>query len=108
MCVCVCTEARAVLGGGPAVHIHTGGNLRLHCQVELATEPPQYIFWFHNGTMINFAPRRPLKVHHHPLSSSLMIENITWEDAGHYSCEPHLARSANLTLHVIEGETGYD
>ncbi|XP_069192175.1 zwei Ig domain protein zig-8 isoform X2 [Procambarus clarkii] len=96
-------EARAVIGGGPEVHVHTGGRLRLHCTVELATEPPDYIFWFHNNTMINYSPRRPLRVVKHHLASSLVISNVTWEDAGSYTCEPHLARPANLTLHVVEG-----
>ncbi|KAK8721363.1 hypothetical protein OTU49_012827 [Cherax quadricarinatus] len=97
-------EARAVVAGGPDIHVHTGVKLRLHCTVELATEPPSYIFWFHNGTMINYSPRRPLKVTNQHLASSLVINNVTWEDAGAYRCEPHLARAANLTLHVVEGE----
>ncbi|XP_071527541.1 zwei Ig domain protein zig-8-like isoform X2 [Panulirus ornatus] len=97
-------EAVAVIVGGPEIHVHTGVKLRLHCNVELATEDPQYIFWFHNGSMINFASSRPVKVVKHPFSSSLIISNVTWRDAGSYNCEPHKARSANITLHVIEGE----
>ncbi|XP_042241115.1 zwei Ig domain protein zig-8-like [Homarus americanus] len=97
-------EARAVVAGGPEVHVHTGVKLRLHCTVELATEPPDYIFWFHNDTMINYLPKRPLKVVNHHFASSLVISNVTWADAGSYRCEPHLATPANLTLHVVEGE----
>ncbi|XP_069982385.1 zwei Ig domain protein zig-8 [Penaeus vannamei] len=97
-------EARAVIQGAPEVHVQTGVRLRLHCSVEQATEPPIYIFWFHNGSMINYAPRRPLKVMKHNFGSSLIISNVTWDDAGSYRCEPHMAEPANLTLHVVAGE----
>nr|XP_045617719.1 uncharacterized protein LOC123770091 [Procambarus clarkii] len=96
-------EARAVVAGGPDIHVHTGVKLTLHCTVELATEPPDYIFWFHNDTMVNYSPTRPLKVVNHQFASSLTIANVTWADAGAYRCEPHLAQPANLTLHVVEG-----
>ncbi|XP_042892148.1 zwei Ig domain protein zig-8-like [Penaeus japonicus] len=97
-------EAQAVIQGAPDVHVHTGVSLKLHCAVELATEPPLYIFWFHNDSMINYAPKRPLKVMKHNFASSLVINNVTWDDAGSYRCEPHKAKAANLTLHVVEGE----
>lgn len=95
-----------MIQGEPDVHVHTGVSLKLHCTVELATEPPLYIFWFHNDSMINYAPKRPLKVMKHNFGSSLIINNVTWDDAGSYRCEPHKAKAANLTLHVVEGEGG--
>ncbi|XP_042873287.1 uncharacterized protein LOC122253921, partial [Penaeus japonicus] len=98
-------KAHAVIQGGPEIHVHTGVTLRLYCSVEHATEPPIYIFWFHNSTMVNYSPRRTtLRVMKHSFGSSLEVTNVTWDDAGYYSCEPYLAIPANLTLHVIAGE----
>ncbi|XP_069975092.1 zwei Ig domain protein zig-8-like [Penaeus vannamei] len=97
-------EARAVIQGEPDLHVHTGVRLRLHCTVEHATEPPVYIFWFHNGSMINYTPRRRFKVMEHDFGSSLVITNVTWEDAGDFRCEPYLAIPSNVTLHVVAGE----
>ncbi|XP_042856813.1 titin-like [Penaeus japonicus] len=96
-------EARAVIQGEPEMHVHTGVRLRLHCAVEHATEPPVYIFWFHNGSMINYTPRRRFKVMEHNFGTSLVITNVTWEDAGDYRCEPYLAIPTNVTLHVVAG-----
>ncbi|XP_063600340.1 uncharacterized protein LOC134776520 [Penaeus indicus] len=99
-------KARAVIQGGPEIHVHTGVTLRLDCSVEYATEPPTYIFWFHNGSMVNFDHRRStLTVRKHKYGSSLAVTNVTWDDAGFYSCEPYLAIPANLTLHVVAGYT---
>ncbi|KAK4286747.1 hypothetical protein Pmani_040163 [Petrolisthes manimaculis] len=62
-------EARAaVLQGGPDMHVQTGATLRLHCVLHHATENPEFIFWYHNNSMINYAPRRPLKVLEHRYS----------------------------------------
>ncbi|XP_064101205.1 lachesin-like [Macrobrachium nipponense] len=97
-------EARAVIQGGQEVHVHTGVKLKLHCKVELATQPPQYIFWYHNNTMVNFEHSRPLKVVGDEFSSTLIISNLTWEDAGSYTCEAHKAHPANITMHVIGEE----
>ncbi|KAK3874727.1 hypothetical protein Pcinc_020352 [Petrolisthes cinctipes] len=97
-------EARAVLQGGPDMHVQTGATLRLHCVLHHATENPEFIFWYHNNSMINYAPRRPLKVLEHRYSSVLIISNVRWDDAGAYRCEPHMARPANLTLHVVAGQ----
>ncbi|XP_042236518.1 uncharacterized protein LOC121875871 [Homarus americanus] len=98
-------EARAVIQGAPEIHVHRGVRLRLRCGVELATEPPLYIFWYHNDTMVNYHHhRRHLKVVRHHHGSSLIIHNVTWTDAGSYSCDPYKAKSANVTLHVIAEE----
>ncbi|XP_045126691.1 fibroblast growth factor receptor-like 1 isoform X2 [Portunus trituberculatus] len=98
-------EAKAVLEAGAEVHVHTGVKFRLQCTVQNATKPPDYIFWFHNDTMVNFAKHgRPIQVVQESLASTLLIANVSWADAGHYRCEPHLAHPANLTLHVVEGE----
>ncbi|XP_068215821.1 lachesin-like [Palaemon carinicauda] len=101
-------EARAVIHGGPEVHIHTGNRLRLHCSVQQATEPPVFIFWFHNNSMVNYEAKRPLEVivsHHY--SSTLVINNVTWCDAGSYTCEPYNAVPSNVTVHVVEVPTHF-
>ncbi|XP_045130699.1 uncharacterized protein LOC123515870 isoform X2 [Portunus trituberculatus] len=98
-------EARAVIRGGPAVHVPTGGRFTLHCTVHLATETPSYIFWFHNGTMVNFLSRRGLRVESLSHTSSVLrVSEVMWRDAGTYRCEPHRAVPANMTVHVVEGE----
>ncbi|XP_050736921.1 zwei Ig domain protein zig-8-like isoform X3 [Eriocheir sinensis] len=91
-------EARAVIEGHPSIHFHKGHTLRLHCVVERATETPQYIFWYHNGSMVNYYPNQPVRIMKHRYSSTLIINNLTWDHAGEYRCEPHLATSASIKV----------
>ena len=84
--------------------MHEGSRLKLQCTVEHATEPPIYLFWFHNTTMVNFGAGRPqLVVKSDVYSSTLIITNVSRSDAGTYRCEPHLAADDNITLHVVAG-----
>ena len=101
-------EARAVIKDAKdkALHVREGSSLKLSCHVELATEPPLYVFWFHNETMINFQASRPVQVTKQTLGSTLTISNVSRADAGVYRCEPHKARPDNVTLHVIAGMHG--
>lgn len=93
-------EARAVIEGHPSIHFHKGHTLRLRCIVERATEAPLYIFWYHNGSMVNYFPNKPVRIMKHRYSSILTINNLTWAHAGEYRCEPHLATPAFITVHV--------
>ncbi|KAF2369128.1 Immunoglobulin-like domain [Trinorchestia longiramus] len=97
-------EAQAVIKGPKELHVHEGSKLRLHCTVEDATEPLLYVFWFHNTTMVNHHPDRPIQVSTKRYSSTLSIANVRRTDAGQYRCEPHLAIPANVTIHVLAGE----
>ncbi|KAA0197335.1 hypothetical protein HAZT_HAZT002998 [Hyalella azteca] len=63
-----------------------------------------YVFWFHNTTMVNHNPDRPIHVSTKRYSSTLSIASVRRTDAGQYRCEPHLAVPANVTIHVLAGE----
>ena len=95
-------EARASIIGSNEVHIEEGSQLALECQVLQAPVPPIYIFWYHNGTMINY--NRNLMVRTENFTSSLVVSKVTGRDAGTYTCEPQLAIAANVTVHVVTGK----
>ena len=86
------------------MHVHEGSRLQLHCRIEHATQQPTYLFWFHNSTMVNYQPNRPLRVRAHHYGSILSITNVSRSDAGTYRCEPELADPDNITIHVLSGK----
>ncbi|XP_063847833.1 uncharacterized protein LOC135092943 [Scylla paramamosain] len=55
--------------------------------------------------MVNYARQHSLEVQHHNYTSNLVVTRVRPSDAGTYSCEPHLATPANVTVHVFTGKT---
>nr|XP_045612636.1 lachesin-like [Procambarus clarkii]XP_045612637.1 lachesin-like [Procambarus clarkii]XP_045612638.1 lachesin-like [Procambarus clarkii] len=96
----VVSQAEAVISGPSEVHIEEGSHLSLECHVQNAPVPPVYIFWYHNSTMVNYR-QEVLQVWHHNYTSSLVVERVQPSHAGTYTCDPHLATPANVTVHVV-------
>lgn len=96
-------QAEAVISGPKEVHIEEGSKLALECHVQNAVSPPVYIFWYHNATMVNYGRQHTLQVNHRNYTSSLVVGKVKLSDAGTYSCEPHLATPANVSVHVVKG-----
>ena len=36
--------------------------------------------------------------------SRLEVTNVTWRDAGNYTCDPRDATAANVYVHIIDGK----
>ncbi|XP_012278612.1 neural cell adhesion molecule 2 [Orussus abietinus] len=98
------TEAYSVIPGAPDRHIKQGSSLRLDCQLKSSTEPPLYVFWYRNGTMINYNAEPGLKVDLSKTGSTLLINRTKLSHAGNYTCSPSNAKSAYIVVHVIEEE----
>ncbi|KAK4301296.1 hypothetical protein Pmani_026555 [Petrolisthes manimaculis] len=98
-------EAEAVVSGPSEVHIEEGSKLALECHILRAASPPVYIFWYHNSTMVNYGRQKSLEINHRNYTSSLVVTEVRPSDAGTYTCDPHLATPANVTVHVVTGKT---
>lgn len=55
-------EARADIAGPQEKYLKPGSTLRLVCRVLQSTEPPLYLFWYHNNRMINYDTHRGVNV----------------------------------------------
>ena len=55
--------------------IKAGSELKLNCYLRKATEPPAYIFWYHNNTMVNYSPEqgRIVRTHNDGIGSTLIV-----------------------------------
>lgn len=90
------------------IFIKNGSELKLKCELKKTTEKPKFIFWYHNGTMINFSPHRGRLVRLSPDGSGalLRIPAVSSRDGGNYTCAPqHLvADSVLVTIMLGEGK----
>ncbi|XP_059610446.1 uncharacterized protein LOC132257520 isoform X1 [Phlebotomus argentipes] len=96
-------EARAEIAGPQEKYLKPGSTLRLVCRVLQSTEPPLYLFWYHNNRMINYDSHRGVNVstdadNRH---SELLILQTSLSYSGNYSCVPNNAISASVLVHIL-------
>ncbi|CAB3366561.1 Hypothetical predicted protein [Cloeon dipterum] len=98
-------EASAEISGGAAdLHLKSGSTLRLTCSLKKSTEPPVFVFWYHDGRMINYDKERGVRVQNAGRAgSALILEEAMPADSGNYSCVPSNARPASINVHVLDG-----
>jgi hypothetical protein len=75
------------------------------CTLRQSTEPPVYVFWYHEERMINYDKERGVAVHSDRSSSVLVVAEAQKRDSGNYSCVPSNARAASINVHVLNGKT---
>jgi hypothetical protein len=105
LALCAVTEAAAEILGAPDLHIKSGSTLKLVCTLRQSTEPPVYLFWYHEDRMINYDKERGVKVHNDRSSSVLVVAEAQKSDSGNYTCVPSNARPASINVHVLNGKT---
>ncbi|KAF2354803.1 Immunoglobulin V-set domain [Trinorchestia longiramus] len=99
------TEATSVIKGGGERYVHEGSSVRLECALQNHTQSPDYVFWYHNGTMINYDLNRKVEVEATVDGSVLTLLSVGRTDSGNYTCAPANAQFASIALHIILGDT---
>lgn len=100
------TAAKAIIPEGPEVFVKSNSVISLTCIISDLPTPPAYVFWYHDGAVINYdSPRKGIKVttEYGGLStiSRLEITKARASDSGDYSCKPSYSDVANVTVHII-------
>ncbi|XP_035227493.1 zwei Ig domain protein zig-8-like, partial [Stegodyphus dumicola] len=94
--------------GGENFYVSVGSDANITCVITDCPEPPAYVFWYHNGVMINYDTKRGditvQKAGNDTVISRLKIKNAQPSDSGNYSCSPSNADSASIFVHVLRGE----
>ncbi|KRT85242.1 Immunoglobulin [Oryctes borbonicus] len=93
------TEATAEILGAPDLHIRAGSLLRLVCSFRQATEPPAYVFWYHEQKMINYD--EGVSVTTDRSSSILLIPETDKSHNGNYTCSPSNVVPSSINVHVL-------
>ncbi|XP_031626382.1 hemicentin-1-like isoform X2 [Contarinia nasturtii] len=94
----------AVIWGAPEIFVEKGHMINITCTINYSTEPPAYIFWYHQDEVINFdSARGGVSVITEKADitiSHLLIQKADLADSGRYSCSPSNADVASVRVHV--------
>lgn len=84
----------------------SGSNINLTCRVTGTPEPPQYIYWYREGSLINYSSRGGISVVTDKLSrtSRLVVTRAKPADSGNYTCAPANADPASVNVYIISGK----
>ncbi|KAL1513624.1 hypothetical protein ABEB36_003013 [Hypothenemus hampei] len=93
------TKAQAELQGAPELYIRAGSLLRLVCTLKHSTEPPAFVFWYHEQRMINYD--QGVTVKEGRSSSILHLQDAEKTHNGNYTCSPSNAVPASINVHVL-------
>ncbi|XP_044264091.1 fibroblast growth factor receptor 2-like [Tribolium madens] len=93
------TEASAEIIGAPDLHVRAGSSLRLVCTILHSTEPPVYVFWYHEQRMINHDVGVSVTIDR--TSSVLQFQDADTTHSGNYTCDPANAIPAYINVHVL-------
>ncbi|XP_043215153.1 fibroblast growth factor receptor-like 1 isoform X2 [Amphibalanus amphitrite] len=94
------TVSQARILGSPELHVKTGSDVNLTCEVAHNT---RVFYWYHNGDVINHSGRPRLRLETEPTVSRLYITRMTANDTGTYTCGPSGAEPASVVVHAING-----
>lgn len=100
------TEARAEISGPSEKFLKPGSLLRLQCSVVQSTEPPTYVFWYHNNRMINYDLDRGINVTTELAIkiSTLSVTSASTKHTGNYTCMPSNSQPASTYVHILNGK----
>lgn len=103
------SEAKAEIQGPTEKYLKPGSGLKLQCTIIQSTEPPTYVFWYHNNRMINYDVDRGINVTTElgAKTSTLVISNADTRHSGNYSCVPSNVQPASTYVHILNGKFKY-
>ncbi|CAL4102210.1 unnamed protein product, partial [Meganyctiphanes norvegica] len=97
-------QALSEVNSGGEMYTQAGSTVKLVCRLRHYTEPPTYVFWYHQENMINYDSNRKVSVVNQGGESTLQLKGVLEEDSGNYTCVPSNAKPSSVTLHVITDE----
>jgi len=106
-------QPSAAILGSREKHVDLGDSVTLTCELRDNVGQPEFVFWYHNATMINFQPGITVATEligpdptllwvaaPNTTVSKLTISSTVAEHAGNYTCSPSNTQSDSVRLSV--------
>ncbi|XP_069936499.1 zwei Ig domain protein zig-8-like, partial [Cherax quadricarinatus] len=99
---------RAQIVHSPELHTAEGEALNLTCVVSPSPAPPEYIFWYHRGEVINYENDDSMKVTveqgNGRTVTTLLVSKAALHHSGRYQCAPSNTLTASILVHVFKAK----
>ena len=109
-------QPKASILGSREKHINLGDRITISCELRDTVGKPEFVFWYHNSTMVNFLPGISVTTNllgpdpdalwvapPNTTVSTLVISSTKPEHAGNYTCAPPHSTSDSVRLYVSTG-----
>uniref|UniRef100_A0A6A7GCK5 Protein turtle homolog B-like isoform X7 n=1 Tax=Hirondellea gigas TaxID=1518452 RepID=A0A6A7GCK5_9CRUS len=102
-------DPKTTVLGGPDLYLDAGSTLNLTCVVKFSPEPPPYIFWYHEDTLLSYDSDwkgTSVATRHEEGGSvsRLLIQDASPMHSGNYTCMPATSPQFSVNVHVIQNE----
>ena len=104
---------KASILGSREKHINLGDRITISCELRDTVGTPEFVFWYHNSTMVNFLPGISVTTNllgpnpdalwvapPNTTVSTLVISSTKPEHASNYTCAPPHSTSDSVRLYV--------
>ncbi|CAB4059215.1 unnamed protein product [Lepeophtheirus salmonis] len=125
-------DSHAVIPGNQERHVKARSRLLLRCFIEKSSGPPSFIYWYHNGNVMNYSDRQGVTIRtlsesestlpspslrssssasrkrnlkrkrNNHPASVLTINRVTAKDSGNYTCSPSNAKNHTVQVHIVQ------
>ena len=91
------------------MYVKTGSTISLTCSVNIQSQPPGSVAWYHGQSVVDFdSPRGGISLETEKTDASttskLLVTKATLADSGNYTCLPSNALQASVWVHVLNGK----
>ncbi|XP_050727752.1 hemicentin-1-like [Eriocheir sinensis] len=100
----------AHIPGDGQYHVNRGSPITLSCVIDKSPTPPQYVLWYHNDELLNYARGRPevqigeVTSDRDRAVSTLEVHSARDFHSGNYTCTAPNIRPASTLVFVTEGD----
>lgn len=102
-------DAQASISGPPEIYVKKGSTISLTCSINIHSNPPSSVLWYHGQSVIDFdSPRGGISLETEKTeagtTSKLLVTKALLSDSGNYTCMPSNATPASTVVHVLNGK----
>lgn len=96
--------SKAKIMGAPHLYVNGGSTINISCEINGPPQGTDYVFWYHNGKVVNYDDAHRHEFDTNRAISRLIITSAHVNDSGNYSCVPSNTEADSISVFVLNNE----